>query len=363
MVSPGGAGPVGRGPRSSGSASRGTTRRRGTGSRSGCAARCSTRASWPGPRAGPRSTRRSRTRGARGRSGPAVRARGRWAWPSRRCARAATRTRPPVRAGPRRPGRRSARRRPRPGPDPRRTGGGRRPDPGRTLPVVGVVPWRTRRTTVGRWGGLSAGHARSPYSLHAGPNRLPGVRSARRCRSRAHRDQARTRSASSSVGEGHPGSVGGEHSGPHQGPIGLLRHGAGRAGSDSARPSGPWGPPGPSGRTRVRRSPGRGGPGRGRGPRGRGGRATSSTVPAGPPPRGPAGCARRTCRAGCRRPGRPRSAGPVWEPVAVSTPKVPARMRPADVTVVPVASTAWRTAIRIGARWASSRMRVMTRML
>ena len=51
------------------------------------------------------------------------------------------------------------------------------------------------------------------------------------------------------------------------------------------------------------------------------------------------------------------------EPVAVNTPKVPARMRPAEVTVVPVASTARRTATRMGAWWASSWMRVMTRML
>ena len=38
--------------------------------------------------------------------------------------------------------------------------------PGSTWPVVGVLPWRTRRTTVGRRGLPSAGHARSPYSVH-----------------------------------------------------------------------------------------------------------------------------------------------------------------------------------------------------
>ncbi len=61
---------------------------------------------------------------------------------------------------------------------------------------------------------------------------------------------------------------------------------------------------------------------------------------------------------------RPTPISTIWvSPVTVSTPNVPARISPADVTVVPVASTAWRTANRIGAKWASSRIRVMTRML
>ena len=61
--------------------------------------------------------------------------------------------------GDRRPFRRARRRRsvrppPRPGGGLRRRDGARGPVPGSTLPVVGVLPWRTRSTTVGRLGGV-----------------------------------------------------------------------------------------------------------------------------------------------------------------------------------------------------------------
>jgi hypothetical protein len=50
-------------------------------------------------------------------------------------------------------------------------------------------------------------------------------------------------------------------------------------------------------------------------------------------------------------------------PVRPATPKVAARISPAEVTVVPVWCAAVRTAWRSGARRDSSRIRVMTRML
>ena len=51
------------------------------------------------------------------------------------------------------------------------------------------------------------------------------------------------------------------------------------------------------------------------------------------------------------------------EPTTASTPNVPASTSPAEVTVVPVTLSARLTASRSGSRWASSRIRVMTRML
>ena len=55
----------------------------------------------------------------------------------------------------------------------------------------------------------------------------------------------------------------------------------------------------------------------------------------------------------------------IWlvAPVIPATPKVAARISPADVTVVPVWCAAVRTAARSGACCASSRIRLMTRML
>jgi hypothetical protein len=51
------------------------------------------------------------------------------------------------------------------------------------------------------------------------------------------------------------------------------------------------------------------------------------------------------------------------EPTIASTPNVPASTSPAEVTVVPVTRSARPTASRSGRNWASSRIRVMTRML
>jgi hypothetical protein len=51
------------------------------------------------------------------------------------------------------------------------------------------------------------------------------------------------------------------------------------------------------------------------------------------------------------------------EPTIASTPKVPASTSPAEVTVVPVTLSARPTASRSGRRWASSLIRIMTRML
>jgi hypothetical protein len=51
------------------------------------------------------------------------------------------------------------------------------------------------------------------------------------------------------------------------------------------------------------------------------------------------------------------------EPTTASTPNVPASTSPAEVTVVPVTCSAWLTAARSGSRCASSRIRLMTRML
>ena len=51
------------------------------------------------------------------------------------------------------------------------------------------------------------------------------------------------------------------------------------------------------------------------------------------------------------------------EPTTASTPNVPASTSPAEVTVVPVTLSACPTACRSGRCWASSRIRVMTRML
>jgi hypothetical protein len=51
------------------------------------------------------------------------------------------------------------------------------------------------------------------------------------------------------------------------------------------------------------------------------------------------------------------------EPTIASTPNVPASTSPAEVTVVPVTLSARPTASRSGRWWASSLIRVMTRML
>ena len=143
--------------------------------------------------------------------------------------------------------------------------------PGRTLPVVGVFPWRTRRTTVGRsecFG--SAGHARSPYSVRR-PGRPPG----------AAPDRA--------------------HSGPGTRVPWSRSSWDRREGHQFHRPSSTT----TDGTSRVRT------------------KNVSSRMPA----------------------ARPTPISTIWvSPVAVSTPNVPARIRPADVTVVPVASTACRTA-------------------
>ncbi len=55
---------------------------------------------------------------------------------------------------------------------------------------------------------------------------------------------------------------------------------------------------------------------------------------------------------------------PDWPPATrPNTMNVPASTRPAEVTVVPVIPMALVTASRSGSLWASSRIRVMTRML
>jgi hypothetical protein len=51
------------------------------------------------------------------------------------------------------------------------------------------------------------------------------------------------------------------------------------------------------------------------------------------------------------------------EPTIARTPNVPASTSPAEVTVVPVTCSARLTASASGNRWASSLIRVMTRML
>ena len=54
---------------------------------------------------------------------------------------------------------------------------------------------------------------------------------------------------------------------------------------------------------------------------------------------------------------------PCWAPTMAKTAKVPPSTRPADVTVVPVAVSAWLTASFSGRCWASSLILLITRML
>ena len=96
--------------------------------------------------------------------------------------------------------------------------------------------------------------------------------------------------------------------------------------------------------------------------------ATSSNDRARTPSRGRAGCARGRCPSRCRAPARSRCRGsgchPVGPPaVTASTRKVPASTSPAEVIVGPEAPTAVTTASRSVRSWASSLIRVMTRML
>ena len=153
--------------------SRRRTRRRGSGTRWASAAPWAT--PWSGT-AGPaasRSSRPRRPRRGRGRCAPAGRAPGQWGPPSRGCAPAARRRR---RSGAlARAAMRSAAAAACAWPFSARC----RPAawPGSILPVVGVVPWRTRRTTVAG-GSLAAAPGRRACGRRSG--RIGGTEAHRR---------------------------------------------------------------------------------------------------------------------------------------------------------------------------------------